>query len=739
MSREKQQTFSGLTIFGLVLLWFGTSVVSCTDIQVVTVATHANDGLRRYMKSAQKYGFDVKVLGFGQKWDGGNMELGIGGGHKVNLLKEGIQEFAGRDDLLLMFTDSYDVVFTNTAEELVKKFKKFDARVVFSAEGFCWPKDELAKQYPESSMSNDHFKLIIFPLCFAGFIGYAKDILEIVSHKAIGNQDDDQLYYTEIFLDKALREKWSIKLDTKSEIFQNLHGVLGNVDLKFVGPRSYLYNTKTGTTPIVIHGNGPIKPEFNRIANYLGDSWTQSVGCKSCQEDYISLRDVKHEDFPTVLIAVMIEQPTPFLNEFLGHVRDQIYPKQKIDLFVHNKVKLHEETVSNFLENVKDEYHSINHLRAEDQVTEVQARNWALEECAKRKCQYFFNVDSTSQLRHHGGLHILIETNRTVLAPMLTRPYKLWSNWWGALNKNGFYARSDDYMDIVQNNRLGLWNVPFITGAYLVHGSLIPSLLGSYTHPDLDPDMAFCKAVREKETFMFVSNMFMYGHQTDPENFETTHKNNDLFEIFNNPWDWELKYIHENYSISLDPKYTLPQPCPDVFWFPIVTETFCDELVSEMENHGGWSGGRDSHKDDRLATGYENVPTVDIHMNQIGFERHWLHFLKIYVSKLQQRAYEGYFHDPPHAIMNFVVRYRPEEQPFLRPHHDSSTFTINIALNTPMVDFEGGGCRFIRYNCSVQSTKKGWMLMHPGRLTHYHEGLYTTKGTRYIMVSFIDP
>jgi len=26
--------------------------------------------------------------------------------------------------------------------------------------------------------------------------------------------------------------------------------------------------------------------------------------------------------------------------------------------------------------------------------------------------------------------------------------------------------------------------------------------------------------------------------------------------------------------------------------------------------------------------------------------------------------------------------------------------------------------------------------MHPGRLTHYHEGLYTTKGTRYIMVIF---
>lgn len=40
------------------------------------------------------------------------------------------------------------------------------------------------------------------------------------------------------------------------------------------------------------------------------------------------------------------------------------------------------------------------------------------------------------------------------------------------------------------------------------------------------------------------------------------------------------------------------------------------------------------------------------------------------------------------AIMNFVVRYRPDEQPSLRPHHDSSTFTINIALNRKNIDYE---------------------------------------------------
>ena len=43
---------------------------------------------------------------------------------------------------------------------------------------------------------------------------------------------------------------------------------------------------------------------------------------------------------------------------------------------------------------------------------------------------------------------------------------------------------------------------------------------------------------------------------------------------------------------------------------------------------------------------------------------------------------------PPNALLNFVVRYRPGEQDHLRPHHDASTYTINIALNRPNVDFE---------------------------------------------------
>lgn len=47
------------------------------------------------------------------------------------------------------------------------------------------------------------------------------------------------------------------------------------------------------------------------------------------------------------------------------------------------------------------------------------------------------------------------------------------------------------------------------------------------------------------------------------------------------------------------------------------------------ENYGQWSGGKNNNYDNRLPGGYENVPTVDIHMKQIDWDKHWLFFLKV--------------------------------------------------------------------------------------------------------------
>lgn len=238
-----------------------------------------------------------------------------------------------------------------------------------------------------------------------------------------------------------------------------------------------------------------------------------------------------------------------------------------------------------------------------------------------------------------------------------------------------------------------------------------------------------------KGVFMYITNRHDFGRLISTANYNISHYNNDLWQIFENPVDWKEKYIQQNYTRIFTENF-LEEPCPDVFWFPVFTEKACDELVEEMEHYGSWSGGK--HEDKRITGGYETVPTDDIHMKQIGYEKEWLHFLREFISPVTLKVFSGYY-TKGYAVMNFVVKYTPGRQSYLRPHHDSSTFTINIALNHKDTDFQGGGCRFHRYNCSIESPRKGWSFMHPGRLTHLHEGLPTTNGTRYIAVSFVDP
>ena len=56
--------------------------------------------------------------------------------------------------------------------------------------------------------------------------------------------------------------------------------------------------------------------------------------------------------------------------------------------------------------------------------------------------------------------------------------------------------------------------------------------------------------------------------------------------------------------------------------------------------------------------------------------------------------------------MNFVVRYHPEEQANLRPHHDASTYTINIALNQPNIDYQVNKHDSLFYNIIIVSSRE---------------------------------
>ncbi|GFG29485.1 hypothetical protein Cfor_05047, partial [Coptotermes formosanus] len=648
---------------------------------LVTVATNETEGFKRFIRSAKVYNIPVKVLGLGEKWEGGDVRNRAGGGHKINLFKKELLKHKDNVNKIIMFTDSYDVILLSGVDKILEHFVHFEARVVFSAEGFCWPDEGLASKYPSVQRGKRY-------LNSGGFIGYAPELYKIVTSSVVTNDDDDQLFYTKVYLNEELRNKFQIKLDHRADIFQNLNGAVADIELRFKAQEAYLQNTAYNTLPLVVHGNGPSKLVLNTLGNYLANSWNLEDGCLSCWDDSVVLEDKDPESYPTVLVAVFIEQPTPFLEEFLDKIYYIEYPRQKLHLFVCNSAEFHSELLEDFLSQHSDEYRTVKRINPSDGLKESESRNLAVDYCLTVNCDYYLNVDSDAHLDNPHTLRLLIEQNRSIVAPVLLRPYKAWSNFWGALTADGFYARSMDYMEIIHNNRRGVWNVPYVSGCYLINGTLIrqPETKPSYVYNDLDADMAFCTNMREKDVFMHVTNRVDFGHLVNADTFDTSRMNSEIYQIFDNRWDWEQRYIHDNYTKNFDPNNTIAQPCPDVYWFPLVKPRFCKEFIEIMEAYGQWSDG--SNKDPRLDGGYENVPTRDIHMKQVGLEAHWLEVLRLYIRPLQELVFTGYFHDPPRAIMNFVVRYKPDEQPSLRPHHDSSTYTINVALNRPGIDYE---------------------------------------------------
>lgn len=73
---------------------------------VYTVATEETDGFIRYRHSIQEFNINPIVLGFGQKWLGGDdIKNYQGGGWKVNLLKRDLAKYKDDPNKIVLFTD----------------------------------------------------------------------------------------------------------------------------------------------------------------------------------------------------------------------------------------------------------------------------------------------------------------------------------------------------------------------------------------------------------------------------------------------------------------------------------------------------------------------------------------------------------------------------------------------------------------------------------------------------------
>ena len=153
--------------------------------------------------------------------------------------------------------------------------------------------------------------------------------------------------------------------------------------------------------------------------------------------------------------------------------------------------------------------------------------------------------------------------------------------------------------------------------------------------------------------------------------------------------------------------------------------------IYDQEKILEWPEG---YKKDR----HEAYPTTDLNV-VVDFTEEDKKVLKrildARLSPILERVY-GVTRDSIRANDIFLVRYDGEGQNKLTVHQDSSHISFNILLND---EFEGGGTRFHnRYDGTHMDArpKVGQVLINNAVV--HHEGLPTTKGTRYILVGFMN-
>ena len=388
-----------------------------SDLLILTVATDENEPLERFIHSCNNYGLRYKILGLDREWSGGNMSEGPGGGMKLNLLKEELKSYESDD--IILFSDSYDVIFLSGEEEIMKKYNEIQSDVVFAGEKTCWPNVSMKSIFKDKGP----YKYINS----GGFIGKVGVIREIIGIDFEDTYDDQYLIHSryEQFID-------SIKIDTECSIFQT--SCNDTEDLEILFERNRIKNKLYNTLPCHYHGNGSsnVKVKYNNYCNYLLKSWNKLYQYRSFKKPI--QKDKK--------IYLFIYQKTDDnLFDFFKKVTYLNYPKELIDIVVYLKKPLKPQLMG----------YNKSTIRLISGETEHEIRDQSILECINGDYDYYLNIDTICMLDYLDIIDCLMEYDKLIISPLLRMGNKNWTNFWGEVDGNGWYEESFNYFDIVEH------------------------------------------------------------------------------------------------------------------------------------------------------------------------------------------------------------------------------------------------------------------------------------------------
>ena len=456
-----------------------------SKLLVLTVATDDNEPLKRFINSCNNYGLRYKVLGLDYEWCGGNMATGPGGGMKLNLLKKELKNYKG--DEIILFSDSYDVIFLTGEEEIIKKYKEYKSDIVFAGEKKCWPDKSMEKIFT----GKGPYKYINS----GGFIGNVETIRKLIDIDFEDTYDDQYLIHS-----RYESFKNNIMIDEKCTIFQTSSDDIN--DLEIMYQKNRLKNSLYDTYPCHYHGNGGknTKVLHNNYCNYLTKIWNPTYG----------YRLIKKYDCKKSIYLFIYDKYENDLSTFFRKIEQLSYPKNKI------YIKIITNNTINY--DFSKEYISVDFQKHNSD--EKRIRDDSIKECSKLGYEYYLNMDTICMINEKECIQKLISYDKGIVAPLLRLGNDNWSNFWGDIDENGWYRESFNYFDILECRQKGCWNVPYINNMYLIKKDTIKLIHDFYTknfQSNRGCDMSFCENCFSNNIYLHVCNEDKYGKLIDPE------------------------------------------------------------------------------------------------------------------------------------------------------------------------------------------------------------------------------
>lgn len=261
------------------------------------------------------------------------------------------------------------------------------------------------------------------------------------------------------------------------------------------------------------------------------------LGLTGCRDVNPISNDKSEQNSPnkTVLLSILARNKAHVLPKYLEKIDQLDYDKKLITVYINtnNNIDATPEILEQWVEKNGDQYANVIVEKYDIKTDlEVNPHDWSYKRCyvlgrirdrslqkaLENNVDYYFVADCDNFIEPH-TLKTLVNKDKPIIAPMLRaipQEGDTYSNYYTAVNQDGYFEDDGEYLNILERNKKGTFEVPLVHCTYLINAKEIENL--SYTDDSGQHEyVIFARSARENGVPQFVCNESNFGVLLHPD------------------------------------------------------------------------------------------------------------------------------------------------------------------------------------------------------------------------------